>query len=55
VEIEIESNGVKQKMADAVKLNTLIEFMNCIPILAKKDKNASQGMDFVINGQAEYQ
>jgi len=35
-------------MADANKLNTLIEFMKCFPLLVKKDKNSSSGMNYVM-------
>lgn len=45
---ETESNGLKQKIATSSKLNQLIEFMKCFPILVKRDKNNSSGMDFVM-------
>ena len=35
-------------MASSSKLNQLIEFMRCFPILVKRDKNNSSGMDYVL-------
>ena len=52
VTIETEKDGVKQKMADSSKLNTLVEFMKCFPLLVKRDKNTSQGMNFVMSSSA---
>ncbi len=46
--METEKDGVKQKMADSGKLNTLVEFMKCFPLLIKRDKNTSSGMNFVM-------
>ena len=40
----------KQKMADSAKLTTLIEFMKCYPLMVKRDKNTSSGMDYVMDG-----
>jgi hypothetical protein len=48
VEVELNKDGYKQKMADAAKLVTLVDFMKCFPLLVKRDKNVSQGMDFVM-------
>ena len=55
VETETAKEGFKQKMADANKLNTLIEFMKCFPLLVKKDKNSSSGMDYVMQAQVDQQ
>ena len=35
-------------MADSSKLNTMVEFMKCFPLLVKRDKNTSSGMNFVM-------
>ena len=40
-EVEVEKEGMKQKMADAAKVSTMVEFMKCFPLLGRKDKNAS--------------
>ena len=50
---ESEKDGVKQKMATSSRLNQLIEFMKCFPILVKRDKNNSSGMDFVMQKNQE--
>ena len=42
-------------MADANNLNTLIEFMKCFPLLVKKDKNSSQGMNYVMQAAVDAQ
>ena len=39
---------MKQKMADSGKLSTLTEFMKCFPLLVKRDKNSSSGMNYVM-------
>ena len=52
VSIETEKDGAKQKMADSNKLNTLVEFMKCFPLLVKRDKNTSSGMNFVMSSSA---
>lgn len=48
-EVEIEKEGMKQKVADSVKVSTLVEFMKCFPMLGRKDKNTSQATNFVMN------
>lgn len=53
VEHEINKDGVKQKMADSAKLATLIEFIKCFPVLVKRDKNSSSGMNYVMQAQKE--
>ena len=51
VEVEVQKeNNEKQKMADSVKLSTLVEFMKCYPLMVKRDKNTSSGMDYVMAG-----
>ncbi len=56
IETQTEANGISQKMADATKFNTLLEFMKCFPLLVKNtDKNRSQGMDYVMQGSSELQ
>ena len=37
-------------MADSTKLTTLVEFMKCYPLVVKRDKNTSSGMDYVMDG-----
>jgi hypothetical protein len=52
VEVELAKDGMVQKMADANKLAVLTEFMRCFPMLVvKRDKNNSQGMNFVMQDQ----
>lgn len=53
VETEVVSDGCKQKMADASKFSTLIEFIKCFPLLVKRDKNTSQGVNFVMQSQKD--
>lgn len=53
VETEIVRDGMKQKMADSGKLFTLIEFIKCFPLLVKKDKNTSSGMNYVMQAQKD--
>lgn len=54
LEVECEVDGVKQKMADSVKLQTLTELMKCSPVpFVKRDKNSSPGMNFVMNSAVE--
>ena len=48
-EVEIEKEGVKQKMADSGKVSTMVEFMKCFPLLGRKDKNSSQATNFVMS------
>ena len=45
---EVSVDGTKTKMADSSKLNTLVEFMKCYPVLVKRDKNSSSGMNFIM-------
>ena len=40
-------------MAESQKLSTLIEFMKCFPVLVKRDKNASSGMNYVMAAATE--
>ena len=49
-EVEIEKEGMKQKMADSAKVSTMVEFMKCFPLLGRKDKNSSQATNFVMAG-----
>jgi hypothetical protein len=53
VAAEINKDGVKEKVADSAKFSNLIEFMKCFPLLVKRDKNASQGMNYVMQAQKE--
>ena len=46
----VEVGNDKQKMADSTKLTTLVEFMKCYPLMVKRDKNTSSGMDYVMDG-----
>ena len=46
----VEAGNDKQKMADSTKLTTLVEFMKCYPLMVKRDKNTSSGMDYVMDG-----
>lgn len=46
----VEVGNDKQKMADSTKLTTLVEFMKCYPLVVKRDKNTSSGMDYVMDG-----
>ena len=46
----VEVGNDKQKMADSAKLTTLVEFMKCYPLMVKRDKNTSSGMDYVMDG-----
>ena len=46
----VEVGNDKQKMADSTKLTTLVEFMKCYPLVVKRDKNTSSGMDYVMEG-----
>lgn len=46
----VEAGNDKQKMADSAKLTTLVEFMKCYPLMVKRDKNTSSGMDYVMDG-----
>ena len=56
VEVEVQKeNNEKQKMADSVKLSTLVEFMKCYPLMVKRDKNTSSGMDYVMAGVRDSQ
>ena len=40
------------RYADRVKLETLIEFMQCFPILVKRVKNSSQRMDYIMDANS---
>ena len=56
VEVEVQNeNNEKQKMADSVQLSTLVEFMKCYPLMVKRDKNTSSGMDYVMAGVRDSQ
>ena len=46
----VEVGNDKQKMADSAKLTTLVEFMKCYPLVVKRDKNTSSGMDYIMDG-----
>ena len=46
---DTQKDGIKQKVADSGKLSTLIEFMKCFPVLVKRDKNSSSGMNYVMS------
>ena len=46
----VEVGNDKQKMADSAKLTTLVEFMKCYPLMVKRDKNTSSGMDYIMDG-----
>ena len=48
--VVVEIGDEKQKMADSAKLSTLVEFMKCYPLMVKRDKNTSSGMDYVMDG-----
>ena len=48
-EVEVEREGMKQKMADYAKVSTMVEFMKCFPLLGRKDKNSSQATQFVMS------
>lgn len=48
--VEVQAGSEKQKMADSAKLSTLVEFMKCYPLMVKRDKNTSSGMDYVMDG-----
>ena len=47
--VVVEAGSDKQKMADSAKLTTLVEFMKCFPLVIKRDKNTSSGMDYVMD------
>lgn len=48
-EVEIQKDGISQKVADFGKVSTLIEFMKCFPMLGRKDKNSSQATNFAMS------
>ena len=53
VDVDVEKDGEKKKMAESVKLSTLIEFMKCFPMMHGRNKNTSSGMDYVKTGEKE--
>ena len=40
------------RVADRAKLGTLVEFMQCFPILVKRVKNSSQRMDYIMDANS---
>lgn len=48
ISVEVTKDGAKEQMADASRLATLVEFMKCYPVLVKRDKNTSQGINYVL-------
>jgi len=55
IEKELEFEGARQLVADASKLHALIEVMKCGSAAAKRDKNNSAGMSFVMQPSVEAQ
>jgi len=45
VQVEVEIDGVKKKMADSGRLNTMKEFLKCVPMKVSRDKNNSTSMN----------
>ena len=48
ISVEATKDGAKEQMADSSRLATLVEFMKCYPVLVKRDKNTSQGINYVL-------
>ena len=48
IETELQREGITQKVAELSKVEDLIEFMKCFPLLQKRDKNESTGMNYVM-------
>ena len=50
--VVLDSENKVSRSADLTKLTQLIDFMRCFPILVKRDKNSSQGMNYVMDGNS---
>jgi len=53
-QVQVDAHGFEgTKMADAVRLNNIAEFMRCNTVHVKRDKNSSPGMNLVMHSEAE--
>jgi len=50
--VVVDPDNNVTRYADLGRLTTLIDFMRCFPILVKRDKNSSQGMNYVMDGNS---
>ena len=48
----VDAENTVSRLADRAKLGTLIEFMQCFPILVKRVKNSSQRMDYIMDSNS---